>query len=340
MLLYNIESMAKKMEIDYQEVTSHIEHMGLRGSARENILREYIKQLLPQRFAVGSGIITDANGTQSRQQDFIIYDAFNSPSFLQMDSLSVVLPIESVFSTIEVKSCLTKAELEKSISNFVSVKELVLSPFVSGFSPPGVYNQLCGYVFSYTSDAALDTVARNVQGLCKDFPIEKQPTMICVLDKGLIVHVDKENPLNIFISPAENSTWAIIEKGKEMTLYLFYLLLQQHLNTAINLPPNLFQYAYAQHVIDDTTINIPTGMIPNDLFVHIGEHKLSGEEVKFLQDNHDLCYKYKNGLISSNDLIKWGKTETEVAEVYQKAVDILNRVGPEVEGFLQQREGE
>lgn len=48
MLLYNIESMAKKMSIDYQEVTNHIEHMGLRGSSRENILREYIKQLLPQ----------------------------------------------------------------------------------------------------------------------------------------------------------------------------------------------------------------------------------------------------------------------------------------------------
>lgn len=44
MLLYNIESMAKKMSIDYQEVTNHIEHMGLRGSSRENILREYIKQ--------------------------------------------------------------------------------------------------------------------------------------------------------------------------------------------------------------------------------------------------------------------------------------------------------
>lgn len=70
MLLYNIESMAKKMSIDYQEVTNHIEHMGLRGSSRENILREYIKQLLPQKFAVGNGIITDVNGTQSKQQDF------------------------------------------------------------------------------------------------------------------------------------------------------------------------------------------------------------------------------------------------------------------------------
>lgn len=72
MLLYNIESMAKKMSIDYQEVTNHIEHMGLRGGSRENILREYIRQLLPQKFAVGNGIVTDVNGTQSKQRKRIV----------------------------------------------------------------------------------------------------------------------------------------------------------------------------------------------------------------------------------------------------------------------------
>ena len=107
MLLYNIESIAKKLEIDYQEVTSHFEHMGLRGGARETVLREYIRQLLPQKFAVGTGVITDVNGTQSKQQDFIIYDAFNSPTFLQMEDISV-LPVESVYATVEIKSCLTK----------------------------------------------------------------------------------------------------------------------------------------------------------------------------------------------------------------------------------------
>lgn len=77
MLLYNIGSMAKKMAIDYQDVTSHIDHMGVRGASRENVLRDYLKQLLPQKFAVGNGVITDVDGTQSKQQDFFVYDAFN-----------------------------------------------------------------------------------------------------------------------------------------------------------------------------------------------------------------------------------------------------------------------
>ena len=116
MLLYNIGSMAKKMAIDYQDVTSHIDHMGVRGASRENVLRDYLKQLLPQKFAVGNGVITDVDGTQSKQQDFFVYDAFNSPTFLHMDSSSII-PVESVYATIEIKSTLTKETLRQSINN-------------------------------------------------------------------------------------------------------------------------------------------------------------------------------------------------------------------------------
>ena len=106
MLLYNIESMAKKLTIDY-ELTDYIDHMGVRGSSREDVLKFYIKQLLPERFAVGNGVVTDVNGAQSKQQDFFVHDAFNSPIFLHTESSSIV-PVESVYATIEVKSTLKK----------------------------------------------------------------------------------------------------------------------------------------------------------------------------------------------------------------------------------------
>lgn len=44
--------------------------MGVRGTSREDVLRQRIKELLPQKFTVGNGIITDCQGKQSRQQDF------------------------------------------------------------------------------------------------------------------------------------------------------------------------------------------------------------------------------------------------------------------------------
>lgn len=52
MFLYNIESIAKKLQIDYEDITSHIEHMGVRGTSREDVLRQRIKELLPQKFTV------------------------------------------------------------------------------------------------------------------------------------------------------------------------------------------------------------------------------------------------------------------------------------------------
>ena len=91
MLLYNIESMAKKMDIESNEVSAHIEHQLTKGEHREKIIRKYLKQLLPQKFSVGSGIIVDVNETQSKQQDFFIYDAFNSPVFLDMETALLYL---------------------------------------------------------------------------------------------------------------------------------------------------------------------------------------------------------------------------------------------------------
>ena len=106
MQLYNIEALAKKLIAEYETTTEKIENMGLRGGAREDILKEVIRQLIPEKFRVGNGTIVDVNETQSKQQDLFIFDAFNSPVFMKMESSSVV-PVESVYATVEVKSTLT-----------------------------------------------------------------------------------------------------------------------------------------------------------------------------------------------------------------------------------------
>ena len=58
----------------------------------------------------------DLQGKQSRQQDFFVYDAFNSPAFLQTES-SCIIPVESVYAIIEIKSTLNKETLRQSIEN-------------------------------------------------------------------------------------------------------------------------------------------------------------------------------------------------------------------------------
>ena len=324
MLLYNIESMAKKMSIDYQEVTNHIEHMGLRGSSRENILREYIKQLLPQKFAVGNGIITDVNGTQSKQQDFFVYDAFNSPIFLHMES-SCIIPVESVYATVEVKSTLTKETLKQSIENIRSVKQLEITVLKNSPFIPAQFNFILGTVFSYTSDSAIETVVQNVDEICRDIPKEKQPSVICILDKGLIVNVLKDGMREIATMPSDSTTWGVIKNTKEINFYLFYLVLQQHLNTAINFPPNLLKYAEATHAIDNIQIMIPKNMIPDDMFIEAGKTKFSGEDMKFLAENQQILFKLLTNQMTENEFQKTGKTIEEIKCISERFVSLIQR---------------
>ena len=324
MLLYNIESMAKKMSIDYQEVTNHIEHMGLRGSSRENILREYIKQLLPQKFAVGNGIITDVNGTQSKQQDFFVYDAFNSPIFLHMES-SCIIPVESVYATVEVKSTLTKEILKQSIENIRSVKQLEITVLKNSPFIPAQFNFILGTVFSYTSDSAIETVAQNVDEICRDIPKEKQPSVICILDKGLIVNVLKDGMREIATMPSDSTTWGVIKNTKEINFYLFYLVLQQHLNTAINFPPNLLKYAEATHAIDNIQIMIPKNMIPDDMFIEAGKTKFSGEDMKFLAENQQILFKLLTNQMTENEFQKTGKTIEDIKGISERFVSLIQR---------------
>ncbi len=89
-------SCTKKMQIDFEQVTEHINHMGERGGSREEILLSYLRKYIPIKYEMNNGVIIDETGEQSRQQDIIIYDSFNSPVLLNMQSTKMV-PIESVF---------------------------------------------------------------------------------------------------------------------------------------------------------------------------------------------------------------------------------------------------
>lgn len=295
-----------------------------RYTSRENVLREYIKQLLPQKYAVGNGVITDVGGTQSKQQDFFVYDAVNSPTFLHMDSSSIV-PVESVYATIEIKSTLSKETLRQSIDNIKSVKELKITVLKNSFIVPEQYNFILGTIFAYTSDSAIETIAQNVDNICKNIPKEIQPSIICILDKGLIVNVKKDKMNQIDIVPSNQTTWGIIKNTKEITFYLFYLILQQHLNTTINFPPDLLKYAEATHALDNMQIMIPHNMIPDDLFMEIGKTKFSGEELKFLGENYQILFKLSTNQLTEEEFKKTGKSIEDLEEINKRFISLIQR---------------
>jgi len=99
-----------------------ISHAGERGMAREEILRQYLREIVPGGFEVTTGFVIDSAGGQSLQQDLIIVRRDYHPSF-QIGGARF-FPVEAVSAVVEVKSNLDSSTIASAIANARSVKAL------------------------------------------------------------------------------------------------------------------------------------------------------------------------------------------------------------------------
>lgn len=320
MFIYNLKAVAKKLEIDYAEVTSHINHTGELGASREELLKSYIKQFLPEKFKVGRGIIVDSDEHQSRQQDFIIYDAFNSPAALLMDSVQV-LPIESVYCTIEVKSTINKTELSKCIENIKSVR--TLKPCVIHNLPIqlATTNKTLGFVFAYTSDTSIESLLDNFYELNQNVDLDSQISMICILNKGLILRTYNSKIGNICLVPEPKTTMGYCKNSLEYNFYLFYLLLMNALNGMQNLPPDLMTYAEKQGALNIQTI-YPSKYMSKDGTYGLGGISLDGEFIEKFSEFQNKLIRYQGGKMSKDELLVfYFKDSPQYAETINRIIN-------------------
>lgn len=99
-------------------------HSGIKGSAKEHPARVSLSKLIQHGLSVGSGIVVDSYGGQSKQQDIVIYENI-SPVFSHSDDpQSTYFPVEGVVACGEVKSALNAAEIKDSFAKCMSVKKL------------------------------------------------------------------------------------------------------------------------------------------------------------------------------------------------------------------------
>lgn len=117
-----LSSVAEQMWVAFQEKL--IPHAGERGTAREEVVRQFLAKHLSQRFAVSTGFVFDRHGDTSRQVDVIIYDPSVCPKFETVGGKGF-FPCESVVCVGEVRSAITsKRELNNAFENIGSVKGL------------------------------------------------------------------------------------------------------------------------------------------------------------------------------------------------------------------------
>lgn len=105
------------------ELASAITHPGESGRARENVIAEFIRKLIPRSFGIDTGFVIDSQGGISRQVDIIIYRTDYHPVF-EIGGVKHFM-VESVVAVIENKASInTVARLKEALESIASVKRL------------------------------------------------------------------------------------------------------------------------------------------------------------------------------------------------------------------------
>ena len=102
--------------------SSTIAHRGNKGSSREESLRQFFRERIPKAYAIVEGEVVDLNGSISPQLDLMFYN--QSLNFALNADQSSILPAEALLASVEVKSILTKAEIEKSVTAARKLRQL------------------------------------------------------------------------------------------------------------------------------------------------------------------------------------------------------------------------
>jgi hypothetical protein len=116
-----LENVARRMDAEVREAKFIGPSVEI-GTRREEILLEFLRRYLPRRYYVGTGIIISPLGG-SDQQDLVIFDEVDHQR-LPQTTVGSIFPAEGVVGTIQVKSSLTKDELESAVHNIRSAKAL------------------------------------------------------------------------------------------------------------------------------------------------------------------------------------------------------------------------
>ena len=122
MTLYDvIKTATPKLDAEYN-MSQIVHHSASKGALREFLLRDIIRPFLPNRYGLCNGECFDSFDGISKQLDIIVYDDLFSYAVPMGDYF--MMPFESAYGEIEVKSMLNKDTFFQSIENISSFKSL------------------------------------------------------------------------------------------------------------------------------------------------------------------------------------------------------------------------
>ncbi|HEX3037325.1 MAG TPA: DUF6602 domain-containing protein [Thermodesulfobacteriota bacterium] len=147
----NYSSALVKGFIEQSHSISSLGHNPTKGQLRELFVTNILNSFLSSQFEVGTGTIINQKGEESDQTDVIIYDNRTIPPFIKEHHIGVY-PAESVIGAIEVKSRLSKAEIESAEASAQKLHKDIFNPLSKLYKDYN-FTPFCGVIGFYGTGA-------------------------------------------------------------------------------------------------------------------------------------------------------------------------------------------
>src|SRR5437879_9254003 len=85
----------RRLQAEVENFNRLIEHQGEKGRENESSLARILERLVPTRYGIGSGLLFDAGGKQSRQMDIVVHEQGDEPALLAQTN-QVLFPVANV----------------------------------------------------------------------------------------------------------------------------------------------------------------------------------------------------------------------------------------------------
>lgn len=168
----------QRLQAEVDQMNQLIGHQGTKGTENELALARIVERLVPSRFGVGSGLVVDHHGNSSAQMDLIVFDRGNE-STLFAQTNQVLYPVETVLLCVEVKTSLTKTEIDDARKKKKSLEVLESKRSKPAFA-------LFGYRGGITAKAIVDNLqAESIIGSSPDMTVVVSLALMFDLDEGV-----------------------------------------------------------------------------------------------------------------------------------------------------------
>ena len=222
------------------------------GPGVEDIVREELSNLLPERYSVAAGVVNDRNGKTAGDCDLIVKDKTWSSAIklgATMGSRRFHFPIEGVYAAVEIKKSLGIAELDSAMEKLVKISRLERPPnpyghitenqHVSFFNRPGhMLNPLQTVVFAtgLKDGTTFPEIAQRFGEINAMLNRDEMVQVLCVLDHGTAWYSnDTGSPYNATYMWDRHLPLVMqVNAGEPMNaFYRFYDLLLGHLTRSV-----------------------------------------------------------------------------------------------------------